>query len=238
VFAVSCRTAEPELVGVYHAGYTDAAALNAVVAIDQLREELDTLKVPKRDPGLHNDVTAQDRDRLVKQLLADSSRSMTFPFGGRFVVMALADPQIIRFSILDDDYPLTTRESMALVDRGQNGFGTLDSIVVPVDGQSTEAPAGVLEGDVREHFDKLYDALWRQVLGVADYRARLAKGKLSADAFADAQAARARLRKRTPEQKEILNICAFEADRANFGVTRAAAAAAPPVTASEIGTAR
>ena len=65
------------------------------------------------------------------------------------MVVALADPQAIRFSILDDDYPLSTRESMALVDRGQNGFGTLDSVVVPVDGQSTEAPAHVLEGDVR-----------------------------------------------------------------------------------------
>ncbi|TMA41710.1 MAG: trypsin-like peptidase domain-containing protein [Deltaproteobacteria bacterium] len=236
VFAVSCRSAEPELVGVYHAGYTDAAALNAVVAIDQLREELDTLKVPKRDPGLHNDITAQDRDRLVKQLSVEPTRSLTFPFGGRFVVVALADPQAIRFSILDDDYPLSTRESMALVDRGQNGFGTLDSVVVPVDGQSTEAPVHVLEGDVREHFDKLYESLWRQVLGVADYRMRLAKGKLSADAFADAQAARARLRKRTPEQKEILNICAFEADRANFGAARAVAApGGAPVTAAEMG---
>ena len=236
VFAVSCRTAEPELVGVYHAGYTDAAALNAVVAIDQLREELDTLKVPKRDPGLHNDITAQDRDRLVKQLFAEPTRSLTFPFGGRFVVVLLADAQTIRFSILDDDYPLSTQESMALIDRGQNGFGTLDSIAVPVDGQQVEAPAQALEGDVREHFDKLYESLWRQVLGVADYRMRLAKGKLSADAFADAQAARARLRKRTPEQKEILNICAFEADRANFGAARAAAApGGAPVTAVEMG---
>ena len=142
----------------------------------------------------------------------------------------------IRFSILDDDYPLSTRESVALIDRGQNGFGTLDSVVVPVDGQSTEAPVHVLEGDVREHFDKLYESLWRQVLGVADYRMRLAKGKLSADAFADAQAARARLRKRTPEQKEILNICAFEADRANFGAARAVAApGGAPVTAAEMG---
>src|SRR2546430_8820873 len=115
VFAVSCRTAEPELVGVYHAGYTDAAALNAVVAIDQLREELDTLKVPKRDPGLHNDITAQDRDRLVKQLSVEPTRSLTFPFGGRFVVVALADPQAIPFSILDAHDPLSTRESMALV---------------------------------------------------------------------------------------------------------------------------
>ncbi len=233
VFAISCRTSEPELVGIYHAGYTDAAALNAVVAVDQLREELETLKVPKRDPaGAHNEITAQDRDRLVKQLLAETTRSLTFPFGGRSVVVAMTDPQTIRFSILDDDYPLSSRETMALVDRGANGFGTLDFIVVPVDGQSTDAPAQALEGDVREHFDKLYESLWRQVLGVADYRARLAKGRLSADAFAEAQAARARIRKRTPEQKELLNTCAFEADRANFGATRVQAAAVSPAVES------
>ncbi len=222
VFAVSCRTAEPELVGVYHAGYTDAAALNAVVAIDQLRDELDTLKVPKRDSsGLHGEITAQDRDKLVKQLLAEPTHSVTFPFGGRSVVVALVDPQLMRFSILDDDYPLTTQQSMALADRGQNGFGTLDSVAVSVDGQPVEAPAQALEGEVREHFEKLYESLWRQVLGVVDYRARLSKGKLSADAFAEAQAARQRLRKRTAEQKELLNICSFEADRANFGAARA-----------------
>src|SRR5258705_7684325 len=229
VFAVSCRTSEPELVGVYHAGYTDAAALNAVVAIDQLRDELDTLKVPKRDSsGLHGEITAQDRDKLVKQLIAEPTHSVTFPFGGRSVVVALVDPQLMRFSILDDDYPLTKQESMVLADRGQNGFGTLDSVAVSVDGQAVDAPAQALEGEVREHFEKLYESLWRQVLGVADYRARLSKGKLSADAFGEAQAARQRLRKRTAEQKERLNICRLEADPANFGAPRAQLATPAP----------
>jgi serine protease Do len=231
VFAISCRTAEPELVGVYHAGYTDAAALNAVVAIDQLRDELDTLKVPKRDPaGVHNDITAADRDRLVQQLFAEPTRSLTFPFAGRAVVATLVDPQTLRFSVLDDDYPLVLQESMALIDHNHNGFGTLDAIDVPVDGAPTEAPAQALDQDVREHFDRLYDSLWRQVLGVVDYRARLSRGRGSADAFADAQAARQRLRKRASEQKEILNICAFEADRANFGAARVPVVAAPPAS--------
>jgi serine protease Do len=224
VFAISCRTAEPELVGIYHAGYTDAAALNAVVGIDQLRDELDTLHVPKRDPAGSHDVTAQDRDRLVKQLFADATHSLTFPFAGRSVTVALVDPQTLRFSILDDDYPLVVQESMALIDHNPNGFGTLDAIAVSVDGQLTEAPMQALDGDVREHFDRLYDSLWRQVLGVVDYRSRLASGRANADAFADAQAARQRLKRRQAEQKEILNICAFEAGRANFGAARTATA--------------
>src|SRR3954468_5453940 len=220
VFAISCRTAQPELVGIYHAGYTDAAALNAVVAVDQLRDELETLKVPKRDPAGLKDVTAQDRDRLVKQLFTEATRSLTFPFAGRSVVATLVDPQTLRFSILDDDFPLSTQESMGLSDHGANGFGTLDAITVQVDGQPTEVSSQALDQDVREHFDRLYDSLWRQVLGVVEYRGKLGRGKLNADAFADAQAARQRLRKRTPEQKEILNMCMFEADRANFAAAR------------------
>jgi S1-C subfamily serine protease len=233
VFAVSCRTSEPELVGIYHAGYTDAAALNAVVAIDQLRDELETLKVPKRDPAGIKDVTAEDRDKLVKQLFAEPTHSLTFPFAGRSVVATLIDPQTLRFSILDDDFPLSTQESLGLVDRGQNGFGTLDAITVQVDGQSNDVSAQALDQDVREHFDRVYEALWRQVLGVVEYRAKLGKGKLSADAFADAQVARQRLRKRTAEQKEMLNICMFEADRANFGAARVQAPA-PAATTPDV----
>jgi hypothetical protein len=229
VFAISCRTSELELVGVYHAGYTDAAALNVVVGIDQLRDELETLKVPKRDPaGIRSEITAADRDKLVRQLFAEPTKSLTFPFAGRSVVATLVDPQTLRFSILDDDFPLVVQESMALVDRGQNGFGTLDSVDVLVDGQQVEAPTAAMDQDVREHFDRLYDALWRQVLGVVDYRARIAPGHLTADAFAEAQGMRSRMRKRAAEQKEILNICTFEADRANFGAARGAAALATP----------
>src|SRR3954469_22765993 len=153
VFAVSCRTSEPELVGVFHAGYADAAALNVVVGIDQLREELDTLKVPRRDGGLRSEITAQDRDRVVKELFAEQSRTLTFPFGGRAVLAQLADPGTLRFAVLDEDYPMVTRESLALVDRSQSGFGTLDTVVVQVDGAPAEVPGSALEPEMRDHFE-------------------------------------------------------------------------------------
>ena len=38
VLAVSCRTGEFELVGIYHAGYAEGSALNVVVGIDQIRD--------------------------------------------------------------------------------------------------------------------------------------------------------------------------------------------------------
>jgi serine protease Do len=228
VFAISCRTSEPELVGVFHAGYADAAALNVVVSIDQLREELDTLKVPRRDGALRAEVTAQDRDRVVKELFADPTRSLIFPFGGRAVLAQLADPGTLRFAVLDEDYPMVTRESLALVDRSQSGFGTLDTVVVLVDGAPAEVPASALEPEMRDHFERLYDGFWHQLLGVVDYRARLLRGRQSADVFTQAQQARARLRKKVPEQKEQLGLAMFEADR--VGTVGKAVAATPPST--------
>jgi len=239
VFAVNCRTSAPELVGVFHAGYSDAAALNVVVSIDQLREELETLRVPKRGSGLHPEITAQDRDRVVKELFADQTHTLTFPFGNRIATVRLADPSTLRFSILDDDYPLVVKEGVTLVDRGMNGFGTLDGIVVNVDGVPAEASPSLLEAEIREHFDKLYDSLWHQVLGVVDYRARLARAQKSADAFAEAQQAKMRLRKRTGEQKELLGLCLFDADRAGSVAQRAVAtpptalAGTPPAAEAE-----
>ena len=237
VFAVSCRTSEPELVGVFHAGYTDAAALNVVVGIDQLREELDTLKVPRRDGGLRSEITAQDRDRVVKELFAEQSHALTFPFGGRAVLAQIADPRTLRFAVLDDDYPMATRESLALVDHSQSGFGTLDTVVVLVDGAPAEVPGSALEPEMRDHFEKLYDALWHQLLGVVDYRARLSRGRQSADAFAQAQQARARLRRKVPEQKEQIGLAMFEADR--VGTVAKAVAASPsssPAAAAALAT--
>ncbi|MCX6129591.1 MAG: serine protease, partial [Proteobacteria bacterium] len=46
VFAISCKTGEFELVGMYHARYTGGSALNVVLGIDQLRDLMSTLKRP------------------------------------------------------------------------------------------------------------------------------------------------------------------------------------------------
>jgi len=91
----------------------------------------------------------------------------------------------MRFSILEDDYPLTMQESMALVDRAE-GFGTLDSWQCRSTVSRWKRRAA-LEGEVREHFEKLYESLWRQVLGVATI-ARAFPGKAERRRLRDAQA--------------------------------------------------
>ena len=135
------------------------------------------------------------------------------------LTVKLSDPTTLRFAVLDEDFPLSTRESLVLVDRAQTGFGTLDAVVAS-SGQPAEVPLANYEPEVRDHFDKLYDSIWQQLLGVVDYRQRLLGGRNNAEAFVEARALRSRLRKRAVDQKEILNLCSYEADRATLVVEK------------------
>lgn len=112
VLAVSCTTGEPELVGIYHAGYKGAQGLNVVVGIDQVRGLLEGLRaspreVAARDPGVDR---ASARAVLAKG-------PVVMPFGGR-VVRAELSGGGVRFSLLDASYPLSTRVELAVLDTG------------------------------------------------------------------------------------------------------------------------
>lgn len=72
VLAVSCRSGEFELVGVYHAGYRRGAALNVVVGIDAIRELMTTLRPRKKVPERRL-LTAADRAHLVPWLSAPAA---------------------------------------------------------------------------------------------------------------------------------------------------------------------
>ncbi len=222
VFAISCHTGEPELVGVFHAGYTDAAALNVVVGIDQLKEEFETFRVPKREPvGLRAELTAADRDRMVQALFAEPSRSLTIPFASRAVRVQLVDPETLRFSILTEEYPLLVQEAMAVIDHSRAGLGILDQVGLPANDQIVDLPASALDEDAREHFERLQDLLWRQLVAVVEYRQLAAKAHSSAEAFSSAQELATRIKRRVGDQKDLLGLCAYDADQAGVPAAKA-----------------
>ncbi len=117
VLAVSCETGEPEVVGIYHAGYRGAQGLNVVVAIDQLRGVLDELR-PSRptaggaEPALD---PAQARAALAKGPLL-------MPFGDR-VIRVENEGSGVRFSVLDGSFPLSARVDFSILDRGHTATG-------------------------------------------------------------------------------------------------------------------
>ena len=80
VMAVNCATKELELVGIYHAGYKAGNALNVVVGIDDLRDEMTTLKPRKKRPDMRQEISVQDRGRLVAAIRSPETLPVV-PFG-------------------------------------------------------------------------------------------------------------------------------------------------------------
>ncbi|HET7824882.1 MAG TPA: serine protease [Anaeromyxobacter sp.] len=117
VLAVSCETGEPELVGIYHAGYRGAQGLNVVVAIDGLRRVLEDLVAPAR-PAASRVAGAEPRE--AKAALA--SGPVVMPFGGR-TVRVEREGDAVRFGVLDPSFPLSNRVEVSIVDRGAPASG-------------------------------------------------------------------------------------------------------------------
>jgi serine protease Do len=220
---VSCRTGELELVGIYHAGYKDAQGLNVVVAVDQLREVLETRKAPRRDAARSD---AQDRRRLLARLRAAPS-PFFMPFADRTVRVA-AQPGAVRFDVLDADFPLSSGVDIALVGRGD--LAEPAAVVLPRSGDR-EVAWSTVEPALRDPAQRLHDALWRQLGHVLSFRDAEARGRDSPDARAALSSAAARVRGRRGDEKEILQAVDIEAEDLAWA---AAEGDAQPTPSSEV----
>ncbi len=174
VFAISCRTGEFELVGVYHAGYAQGSALNVVVGVDQLRDLLATLKRPpraRRDPVLAVDA-AGARLRLFDQ--AQVTGRASFPFG--FLVgwvRARGDGALV-FEVMSRDFPLQSVPALVLEDlppRTGSGFGSAGKIWAGNRQGLREIDKGALDAETQGQIGRLLEALRRDALLAVSYRA-------------------------------------------------------------------
>ena len=225
VFAVSCRTGELELVGIYHAGYKDAQALNVVVAIDQLRTTLETLQRAPRPEASE----LADRRTLLARVRA-AAQPFVMPFADRVVRVEVdGDGDTVRFGLLDGEYPLTLHSEAELIDRGQD-LSRPAALVPSPRGTRREVAWAGLDAVSRGAAERLHDALWSQVAAVLEYRdAEQRRG-----GGGGASALAARIRAHREEQREILQSVDFDADgyaRPVAGVAaaaRGASGATPP----------
>jgi serine protease Do len=117
VLAVACDTGQPELVGVYHAGYRNAQGLNVVISLDQLRGVLEELRVPPRPVA-----AAEPAGDPSEARLALARGPVLFPFGGR-AVRAERQGEAVRFAVLDPGFPLSARIELTVLDRGAAADG-------------------------------------------------------------------------------------------------------------------
>jgi serine protease Do len=175
VLALSCKTRDLELVGVYHAGYKGHGALNVVVGIDQLT---DFMRKKKRVPralsaeGSAGGLGLAERTRVRDALSAGTMP--LFDFGG-LTVRAESGDSALSYHVYGRQFPLDERRAMVLEDVAKTGaFGEMDRIWVQGPTAWREWPLSALGSDERDLVARVGESIRLQILHTVDYRHALA----------------------------------------------------------------
>ena len=106
VLAVSRATGEYELVGIFHAGYSQGSALNVVIGIDQVRDLMTTLRRSAREPS--EDLVAHSGARDEVRAELGPLAELFFPFGGLVANIRARPDGMLLFSLFSKDFPLSS----------------------------------------------------------------------------------------------------------------------------------
>lgn len=205
VFAISCHTGEPELVGVYHAGYTGGSALNVVVGIDQVRDLMTTLKhTPRASRG------EAQLDARARTHLAESSKAVLepfFPFGGLAAVVRprAADGALI-FEIMSRDFPIKAHPIMAIEDLPgptPEEFGQLGRIWFGNRQGVKSFARSELDGDAQAQMSHLLDALRHDAMAAFDYRSAAHKAAGSREQYDQVSRLERAVRRTSKERADL-----------------------------------
>jgi serine protease Do len=168
VLAVSCKTGEFELVGIFHAHYNNASALNVVIAIDQVRDLITTLKRtphPKADPIA---LDSAARDQLGHAIASDADPPF-FAFGSLTASVHARPDGALVFALFGADFPHSTRPLLVLEDLAVAGqFGALGEVYVG--GAGGLVPFASAATDDRALLARTLDALRRDALVTFELR--------------------------------------------------------------------
>lgn len=185
VLAVSCRTGEFELVGVYHARYVNGSALHHVVAIDQVR---DLLTTQKRTPRPRTDGVAAADSVLREKLLAATRATVEpfFPFGGLAAAVRAREDGALVFALMSKDFPVQSQPALVLEDLppadGQ-GFGPLGRTWAGNRQGLREIPDAAIDAETRGQLVKAIEALRKDALSAFGYREAARSGMASREGF-------------------------------------------------------
>jgi serine protease Do len=174
VLAVSCATGEYELVGIYHAGYTEGSALNVVVGIDQVRDLMTTLKRTPRER--QEDPVALDgaARRVVGDAVA-AEHELFFPFGSQVAAARRGAGDALMFVVFGRDFPLSADALLVVEDLGPGGadagFGHLGRVWVGSGQGLKRYDRAALDAEAQTQTARLLDALRADAYAHAAYRA-------------------------------------------------------------------
>jgi hypothetical protein len=175
VLALSCKTGELQLVGMYHAGYKGHSALNVVVGIDQLREFMTKKRrVPRASPEGTPAMSAAERKRLRDSLGAGALP--LFEFGGLYVMAELSGETLL-YHVYGREFPLDDRRLAVLEDRPSStgaGAGEIARLWVRAEPGLREWPTKELGADEQDFLVRLGEGIRLQIVRVVGYRRSLA----------------------------------------------------------------
>ncbi len=183
VLAVSCRTGELELVGLYHAGYRDSPALNVVIGIDQLRELMESFR--RTRPSRSGDdvpLTAEARGALLVALEKKGALPY-FRLGDRTARARLEAPNTLVFDVFGDGFPSRDGVAVSLRDAPGDGAGALESFGVDRgDGRLRWARPEAVDAESQDLARRLLDLARRQLQRTLAFREASQQAKDSRDA--------------------------------------------------------
>lgn len=215
VLAVSCRTGEYELVGIYHAGYTGGSALNVVVGIDQVRDLMTTLKrAPHTRPETAQGPDARDRARLTQ----DSRFFIEpfFPLGSLPASVRARGDGALVFEVLSRDFPLKSHALLVIEDmppQRPEAFGELGRLWFGGPLGLKPYARSELEGDAQGQVTRVLDVLRRNALATFAYRAAARGAQSSRDRFEQAAKLERGLKRTATGQKDVMQLVVELADR-------------------------
>jgi serine protease Do len=185
VLAISCKTGEFELVGIYHAEYTRGSALNVVVGIDQVRDLMKTLK---RTPHVHQEdaTVLSSSERRKLDAATTSDLEPFFPFGPLVAAVRRRDDGALLFELFSKEFPLHAQPILVIEDlppSGRPGFGTLGRVWFGGSHGLKSYGRDVLEADLQAQVMRLHDALRRDALAAFAYRAASRQAASSREHF-------------------------------------------------------
>jgi hypothetical protein len=192
VFAVSCRTGEFELVGIFHGNYTGASALNVVIAIDQVRDMMASLK---RSPRVAEHPL--ELDGAARNHLADAVRHAPdppfFPFGPLVASLRVRTDGTFVVAVFSSDFPKTSTPLLAIEDMPASDpktFGKLGTVFVGGPRGLQAFPVGEADAETQGLLVHALVALREGALATFDWRDAARKTADSRVAFEQTAAKR------------------------------------------------
>jgi serine protease Do len=204
VFAVSCRSGEFELVGVYHAGFIRGSALNVVIGIDQARDLLDTLKRaprPRAEAPPPLDATARAQASEVLRRRPETF----FPFGPTMAAVAHRLDGALLLQVMGRDFPVRAEPVLVVEDlpSEDGGFGRIGRVWAGNGSGLLAVDRASLDADQQAVLARIVDALRRDVLLAASFEAASRASDGTRERFEDAARLERALRRLVDARQDL-----------------------------------